>query len=54
MKLRAARWGGAFVVVALIGFVSGLYVDQAFSGSPFLPYLSQHSVGRVRIQPAPS
>jgi len=47
MKLRAARLGGAFLVVALIGFVSGLYVDQAFSGSPFLPYLAQHSVGRV-------
>jgi carboxyl-terminal processing protease len=47
MKLRAARWGGAFLVVALLGFVSGLYFDQAFSGSPFLPYLAQHSVGRV-------
>jgi carboxyl-terminal processing protease len=47
MKLRAARLGGAFLVVALIGFVSGLYVDQAFPGSPFLPYLAHHSVGRV-------
>ena len=47
MKLRAARWGGAFLVVALIGFVSGLYVDQAFPGSPYLPYLAHHSVGRV-------
>jgi carboxyl-terminal processing protease len=47
MKLRAARWGGAFLVVALIGFVSGLYVDQAYSGSPFLPYLAHHSVGQV-------
>jgi carboxyl-terminal processing protease len=47
MKLRAARMGGAFLVVALLGFVSGLYVDQAFSGSPFLPYLAHHSVGRV-------
>jgi carboxyl-terminal processing protease len=47
MKLRAARLGGALLVVALLGFVSGLYVDQAFSGSPFLPYLARHSVGRV-------
>jgi carboxyl-terminal processing protease len=47
MKLRAARLGGAFLVVAVIGFVSGLYVDQAFPGSPFVPYLAQHSVGRV-------
>jgi carboxyl-terminal processing protease len=47
MKLRAARLGGAFLVVALLGFVSGLYVDQAFSGSPYLPYLANHSVGRV-------
>jgi len=47
MKLRAARWGGAFLVVAVLGFVSGLYVDQAFPASPFVPYLAQHSVGRV-------
>jgi carboxyl-terminal processing protease len=47
MKLRAARLGGAFLVVALLGFVSGLYVDQAFSGSPFLPYLAKHSVGHI-------
>ena len=47
MKLRAARLGGAFLVVALLGFVSGLYVDQAFSGSPYLPYFAHHSVGRV-------
>src|SRR5437773_5419241 len=47
MKLRAARWVGAFLVVALLGFVSGLYVDQAFSGSPYVPYFAHHSVGRV-------
>jgi len=47
MKLRAARLGGAFLVVALLGFVAGLYVDQAFSGSPYLPYLAHYSVGRV-------
>jgi carboxyl-terminal processing protease len=47
MKLRAARWGGAFLIIALIGFVSGLYVDQAFPDSPFLPYLARHSVGKI-------
>src|SRR6267378_5830810 len=47
MKLRAARLGGAFLAVALIGFAAGLYVDQAFPGSPFLPYLAHHSVGHV-------
>src|ERR1700693_906284 len=49
MKLRAARLGGAFLVVALIGFVSGLYVDQAFPDSPLIPYLAHHSVGRVDL-----
>ena len=47
MNLRVARLGGAFLVVALLAFVSGLYVDQAFPGSPFLPYLARHSVGRI-------
>jgi carboxyl-terminal processing protease len=47
MKLRAARLGGAFLLVALLAFVSGLYVDQAFPGSPFIPYLARHSVGRI-------
>ena len=47
MNFRAARWGGAFLVVALLAFVSGIYVDQAFPGSPFLPYLARHSVGTV-------
>ena len=39
--------GGAFLLVALLAFVSGLYVDQAFPGSPFIPYLARHSVGRI-------
>jgi carboxyl-terminal processing protease len=47
MKLRAARLGGAFLIVALLAFVAGLYVDQAFSGSPFVPYLARHSVGNI-------
>lgn len=47
MNLRAARMGGALLVVAVIAFVSGLYVDQAYPGSPFIPYLARHSVGRI-------
>ena len=47
MNLRAARLGGAFLAVAVLAFISGLYVDQAFPGSPFLPYLARHSVGRI-------
>src|SRR5438445_6037961 len=47
MNLRAARLGGAFLVVAVIGFASGLYVDQAYPGSPLIPYLAHHSVGRI-------
>jgi carboxyl-terminal processing protease len=47
MKLRAARLGGAFLLVALLGFVAGLFVDQAFSGSPYIPYFAHHSIGRV-------
>jgi carboxyl-terminal processing protease len=49
MKLRAARWGGAFLVVALIGFVSGLYVDQVFPATPYLPDFAHRSVGRVDL-----
>jgi carboxyl-terminal processing protease len=47
MKRRAARLGGAFLAVALVGFVAGLFVDQTFSGSPSLPSLARHSIGRV-------
>ncbi len=49
MKLRAARWGGAFLAIALLSFVSGVFVDQSFSGSPYLPYFAHHSVGRVDL-----
>jgi carboxyl-terminal processing protease len=30
-----------------LGFVAGLFVDQSFSGSPYLPYLVHRSIGRV-------
>ncbi len=45
MKRRAALWGGAVLVVAVVGFVAGVYVDQAFPG--YVPYVAHHSVGRV-------
>src|SRR6202165_775552 len=45
MKSRAALWGGAVLISAVIGFLGGVYVDQAFPG--YLPYVAQHSVGRV-------
>ncbi len=49
MKLRVARWGGAFVVVALLGFGSGLYVDQVFPAQPYLPDFAHRSVGKVDL-----
>src|SRR5665213_2026995 len=49
MKLRAARWGGAFLIVALLGFASGLFVDQAFPASPYLPDFAHRSVGNVNL-----
>lgn len=45
MKRRAALWGGAVLVIAIVGFVAGVYVDQAFPG--YVPYVAHHSVGRV-------
>ena len=47
MKRRAALWGGAVLIVALIGFVSGVYVDQTFPG--YVPYVAHHSVGNVDL-----
>jgi carboxyl-terminal processing protease len=45
MKRRAALWGGAVLVIAIVGFVAGVYVDQEFPG--YVPYVAHHSVGRV-------
>jgi carboxyl-terminal processing protease len=49
VKLRVARWVGAFVIVALLAFGSGLYVDQAFPASPYLPDFAHRSVGQVDL-----
>lgn len=49
MNRRAARvvapWAGAVLIVAIVGFVAGVYVDQAFPD--YVPYLAHHAVGRV-------
>src|SRR6202049_141136 len=45
MKRRAALWGGAVLIIAIVGFVAGVYVDQAFPG--YVPYVAHHAVGRV-------
>src|SRR6202049_2502904 len=49
MKRRVARvvapWAGAVLIVAIVGFVAGVYVDQAFPD--YVPYLAHHAVGRV-------
>jgi carboxyl-terminal processing protease len=45
MKSRAAQWGGAVLIIAVVGFVSGVYVDQQFPD--YVPYVAHHSVGRV-------
>ena len=47
MKRRAALWAGAVLVVAIVGFVAGVYVDQAFPD--YVPYVAHHAVGRVDI-----
>jgi carboxyl-terminal processing protease len=45
MKRRAALWGGAVLIVAIVGFAGGVYFDQAFPD--YVPYVAHHSVGRV-------
>jgi carboxyl-terminal processing protease len=49
MRLGAIRsvatWAGAVLIIAIIGFVAGVYVDQTFPD--YLPYVAHHSVGRV-------
>jgi len=45
MKLRDALWGVAVLVVAVLGFGTGIYTDQAFPD--VIPYVAHHSSGRV-------
>src|SRR6202165_5131643 len=45
MNPRAALRVGAIVIIAVVAFVGGVYVDQQFPG--YIPYVANHSVGRV-------
>lgn len=45
MIRRAVLRGGAYILVALVGFTAGAYVDQQWPDA--LPYLASHRVGKV-------
>ena len=45
MIRRAVLTGGAYLLVALVGFTAGAYVDQQWPDA--LPYLASHRVGQV-------
>ncbi len=47
MNLRAALRGGAAILVLLVGFVAGVYTDQAFP--EYVPYFGHRSVGAVDL-----
>src|ERR1700687_5304892 len=45
MNSRAALRVGALLIIAIVAFAGGVYVDQQFPG--YIPYVAHHSVGRV-------
>jgi carboxyl-terminal processing protease len=47
MNLRAARRGGAVLLILVVGFVAGIYTDQAYPD--WVPYIGHRSVGRVDL-----
>jgi carboxyl-terminal processing protease len=47
MNLRVALRGGAIVLILVVGFVAGLYVDQAYP--EYVPYVGHRSVSRVDL-----
>jgi carboxyl-terminal processing protease len=47
MNRRAALRGGAVLVVIIVGFVAGVYTDQAFP--EYVPYFGHRSVGNVDL-----
>jgi len=50
MKQRDALWGAAvLIIIALLGFGAGVYVDQAFPD--YVPYFARHSTGKVNTAP---
>src|SRR6185312_13407751 len=50
MKQRDALWGAAvLIIIALLGFGAGVFVDQAFPD--YVPYFARHSTGKVNTAP---
>ena len=47
MNPRAALRGGAVALILVIGFVAGIYTDQAYPD--WVPYIGHRSVGRVDL-----
>jgi carboxyl-terminal processing protease len=47
MNLRVALRGGALVLILIVGFLAGLYVDQAYP--EYVPYIGHRSVSRVDL-----
>jgi carboxyl-terminal processing protease len=47
MNRRAALRGGAVLVILIVGFVAGIYTDQAFPD--YLPYVGHRSVSGVDV-----
>src|SRR3989454_6396358 len=47
MNLRVALRGGAIVLILVVGFVAGLYVDQAYP--EYVPYLGHRSSSRIDL-----
>ncbi len=47
MNRRAALRGGAVLVILIVGFVAGIYTDQAFPD--YLPYVGHRSVSGVDL-----
>src|ERR1700674_3308044 len=45
MNPRAVLRVGAILIIAVLAFVGGVYVDQQFPG--YIPYVAHHAVGRV-------
>lgn len=47
MNRRASSWGGAVLIVLIVGFLAGVYTDQAFPD--WMPYVAHRSVGGVDL-----
>ncbi|TAN32609.1 S41 family peptidase [bacterium] len=49
MNRRAALRGGAILIVLAVGFIAGIYTDQAYPD--YLPYFGHRSVAQVDLTP---